>query len=283
MVNFKDYDIYKVRKKNKIRTIYSPRPKLKRIQKQVLSILTRNYYNLIPDCVHGFMLGKSIYSAVYPHMKNKYIMKFDFKDFFPSHTKKIITDKLITNINIKYNVANYIANLCCYNNEMVLGSVISPFITNLCMLEFDKQFNQWCQENNITYTRYADDIILSNNEFKFDRYQMYNIIYSILRLSNINYLKINYKKTKFGKRNLLGVNIHDNELSIPFKTRNHLRAILFTYGLTGIEFSDFDDSIKGYLSFIRYINKRQYEKLIKNYNKGLSFYLQKLEENNEKN
>ena len=261
------YNIYKIKTDNKIRIIYAPDPILKTIQSNVLKELTHRTSNMFPDCVHGFVKGKSINTAVEKHIGNKYIMTLDFKNFFPSHTREILFNKL--NTKLPNDQIHKLIDLCTYQDKMVLGSPLSPIITNLCMLEFDKQFNQWCQENNITYTRYADDIILSNNKSKFKTKTIIKVIYQILKDTNTDYLKLNMKKLKFGKNNLLGINItNKGKLSVSVKVRRQLRAILFNYGINKVDFDEIDDKTKGLLSFIRMINYKQYEKLIENYYKG---------------
>ena len=53
--------------------------------------------------------------------------------------------------------------LCTYNNHLPQGSPTSAYISNLVMKEFDDEIGSWCDENNISYTRYSDDMTFSGN------------------------------------------------------------------------------------------------------------------------
>ena len=65
-----------------IRLIESPKPRLKQLQRQILS----HILNKIPahESVHGFVRGRSIRSFVAPHVGKRVVLRMDLQDFFPS-------------------------------------------------------------------------------------------------------------------------------------------------------------------------------------------------------
>ena len=50
-------------------------------------------------------------------------------------------------------------------NNLVVGSVASPIISNCVMYEFDIRMSKLLESNKMNYTRYADDIVISSNQF----------------------------------------------------------------------------------------------------------------------
>ena len=53
--------------------------------------------------------------------------------------------------------------LCTYDNHLTQGSPTSAYISNLIMKEFDEEIGNWCNINDISYTRYSDDMTFSGS------------------------------------------------------------------------------------------------------------------------
>ena len=53
--------------------------------------------------------------------------------------------------------------LCTYNGFLPQGAPTSAYISNLVMKYFDDELGSWCEKNNISYTRYSDDMTFSGN------------------------------------------------------------------------------------------------------------------------
>lgn len=93
---------------------------------------------------------------------------------------------------VKY--AKLFTELCCYNDKLVQGAPTSPAISNIIMLDFDNRVESYCKENNISYTRYCDDITLSA-DFSLDR--TYHRIKKELQKAGF---KLNKRKNSFCKK-----------------------------------------------------------------------------------
>ena len=65
-----------------IRLIEAPKPRLKELQRQVLSRILES----VPPhaSVHGFLKGHSIKTFAAPHLGRRMILRMDLRDFFPS-------------------------------------------------------------------------------------------------------------------------------------------------------------------------------------------------------
>ena len=53
--------------------------------------------------------------------------------------------------------------LCTYNEFLPQGAPTSSYISNLVMRDFDEEIGSFCEKNNISYTRYSDDMTFSGN------------------------------------------------------------------------------------------------------------------------
>ena len=120
----KNYTMYKIKKKNgKYRTIYAPNPCLKHIQKQILMNILNN--KAISKYATAYHKGISIKENAIPHINKEVILKLDIKDFF--------------------------------------GNITFLDISNLVMKDFDNELGDWCNLNDISYTRYSDDMTFSGS------------------------------------------------------------------------------------------------------------------------
>jgi RNA-directed DNA polymerase len=55
-----------------------------------------------------------------------------------------------------------VIEVCTYNGFTAQGFPTSPMLANIVMRGFDKSIIEHCKDNNITYTRYADDLAFSS-------------------------------------------------------------------------------------------------------------------------
>jgi len=90
--------------------------------------------------------------------KNK-AQAFEFKCeeikavFIPSYCQETGYQSLFTRV----------IDLCTYNGFTAQGFPTSPMLANIVMRGFDKSMVKYCNENRITYTRYADDLSFSSS------------------------------------------------------------------------------------------------------------------------
>ncbi|TCP96190.1 retron-type reverse transcriptase [Cricetibacter osteomyelitidis] len=270
------YKVYQIPKRNskKKRTIAHPSKELKFIQRALNGILS----NILPvhEAVFSYKKEVSIKDNAQKHLKSQYLLKMDFKNFFPSITPEIFFDQLDKN-NISYSVEDreIISRLLFWKPSrykeylsLSIGAPSSPLISNFIMYSFDKKINDYCNNINVTYTRYADDITFTTNvrNILFD---IPNEIKKILLEEFSGKIIINNKKTIFSSkannRHVTGIRLtNDNKLSIGRNKKRVLSSKVHHYSLGKIN-DDEAKKLQGELAFTFYIEPEFESKLIKKY------------------
>lgn len=164
------YKVYTIPKKTGgKRVIAQPARETKYIQNWLID----NVFVALPVHERSMAYKKKIglMNNVLPHKNNKYLAKFDFKNFF--HSIKFLD--LVNHFNkylhhlLSEAEIQYIARVACIKERdsgslcLSVGAPSSPLLSNSFMFEFDSAIEEWCQKNKIIYTRYADDLTFSTN------------------------------------------------------------------------------------------------------------------------
>ncbi len=131
---------------------------------------------------YAYLKGKSTKMVAKKHLNNKYFLYLDIKSFFESINVEILKGKcdfLISN-NLKEKDLYDVIDSCRIpntNKGIAIGLIPSAILSNIYMNGFDQIIADYLNtlNNNITYTRYSDDILISSNT-KFDKDKIINII-----------------------------------------------------------------------------------------------------------
>ncbi|RAK44081.1 RNA-directed DNA polymerase [Macrococcus epidermidis] len=251
------------RRNDEYRELTIPTMALKNIQRWILDNIL--YKFSVHPCAKGFVPGKSIIDNAIPHINKKYVVKMDVKNFFPSISFKDVRI-LFLNLGYKIEVAIALANLCTYKNTLPQGSPTSPYIANLIFYKIDKRISGFCNKNNLTYTRYADDITISGKS---------NISFSIKIINQIltqNRFELNDKKTKVlkpGDRKIVTGIIVNEKLTIPKDFIRNVKRDLYYINRFGLlnhlnfisiaeDNSEYYlNSLSGKISFIKMVDYKQ--------------------------
>lgn len=188
------YHKIEIKNKNKKRTIYeiTTKSKIYMLQKNIVN----NFLNKVelPNCVNGFVTGLSYNTYLYEHINKKYYLKLDIKDFFGQITIDIIKDNLLEFVK-EDKIIDLIKEICTLKGIVPQGAVSSPSLSNLIFRRIDQRITKYCQKLEVTYTRYADDLLFSSDVIDFkEKKWFYRKIKYILRQYNF---ELNIEKNRF--------------------------------------------------------------------------------------
>ena len=240
----KHYKICSIKKRNgKKRTIYMPDYYLKNIQRNILKDFL--YDKKSSKYTTSYIKNKSIYDNAKEHINKKYIIKLDIKDFF-NNLSFIDVYNIYDSYGINKNISILLTYLSTYNDFLPQGSPTSAYLSNLILRKFDYEIGEYCKENNISYTRYSDDMTFSMNTLNKE-------IINIVRKKLYKYgLELNNNKIKivsnYFKQIVTGL-VVNKKVQVDIKYRKKIRQELYYINKYGL---------KSHLNRINITNKKQY-------------------------
>ena len=218
-----------------LREVAQPAREVKAIQRWLLKRLEP----LLPlhDAATAYRSGASIKKNAQRHIESDYLLKMDFRNFFPSILMTDIIRHLEIHCGQLYDPSaiKLIAYVCTWAPKrqgplrLCIGAPSSPFLSNSVMFAFDEQLAAAATSDGITYTRYADDLALSSR----GRGTLNNYPDLVAKLAgSLDYpqLELNERKTVFasraGRRVVTGVTLTvDRQTSIGRKRKREIRAM----------------------------------------------------------
>jgi RNA-directed DNA polymerase len=161
----KRYKRYLVQKRGKgkegqFREILHPSKNLKFIQRWLI----RHVFLMLPihESVFSYRDNISIRDNALHHRGNRYLLRIDFENFFPSLKTKDVSRLLKTTFPT-YSSEDYdfIASIVCKDGGLTIGAPSSPILSNALLYEIDCYWAEYAKRQEIVYTRYADDLYFS--------------------------------------------------------------------------------------------------------------------------
>jgi hypothetical protein len=214
----------------------------KRIMSEMLQSL-QSFAIYEHNAAYAYIQNRCTYDAVAVHQKtgNEWFLKLDLHDFFGSCNPAFIEQQLLKlpffNLLHPVNLRNFI-HFACLGDGLPQGSPLSPWITNQVMVEFDYKINKAIHQHGLTYTRYADDMLLSGKSKNAVRHAE-EIVKTILQNTP---LTINGDKTRvssiYGQNWNLGIMLNkDHNITIGYKKKERLRATIHQFCLNNANWS----------------------------------------------
>lgn len=150
------------------RLISQPTAELKLIQRWLVNSELASLP--VDDHATAYRKKRSIRDHVAPHVRSHFLLKLDFKDFFPSLTDRALRFRLAQDANYS-ELELFILTRLLFRKKrnetlyrLSIGAPSSPFISNYLLVDFDRRLSSYCYSNSLQYTRYADDIAISSNK-----------------------------------------------------------------------------------------------------------------------
>lgn len=132
------------------------------VQKEILEMLKELELE-ISDCAMAFQKSKSILDNAEAHFGNAYLIHYDLRDFFDTIFSGRVKAELLKRT-FDTDSVKFILKWCLFKGHLPQGAPTSPFLSNLVCENLDKRFSALAEKIGATYTRYADDIVISGDE-----------------------------------------------------------------------------------------------------------------------
>ena len=214
------YQIFKIKKKpDSYRVIYAPVDYYKKFLKGVIPTLKAIYdENVIYDCDHAFLSGRSCITNAKEHIGNRFVLSLDIEDFFDSIR--------IENIQ-KYFPDQKLLDFILVDKRVVQGFPTSPYLANISMIDADFRITMFLKKMDLKakYTRYADDLYISFSK-KEDGKQVIEVVSSILKELGF---RLNDSKTTIydkekGRAIITGIGVSMEKIYPTRRTLKKIRA-----------------------------------------------------------
>lgn len=151
------------------RKIENPLPALKKVQRKMNDYLQGGYYLYRTASAYGFLTNpvddpsvRHILSNAQVHIGCEWLVNVDVKDFFHLILEERI-QQLFTSERFKFpaSLGKVLTGLCCYKGRLPMGAPTSPILSNIVCIEMDHALEKFADDQQMKYTRYADDITFS--------------------------------------------------------------------------------------------------------------------------
>lgn len=256
------YKVYKIPKRTSgHRVIAQPSRELKNYQRVFLLLYSLN----IHDAAFAYREGLSIKDNANKHKRNHYLLKLDLENFFnsitsdlfwkvwkkhyaiPSDEEKVLMERLLFWSPSKSSSGKLILSI---------GAPSSPMLSNFFMYQFDVAISELCSSQDITYTRYADDLTFStkHKEILFD---LPKLVAKKLQEHFGDALNVNRRKTVFSSkghnRHVTGITLDNTgNLSLGRERKRYIKHLIHQYQLGKLDKKDVYH-LKGLLAFANHI------------------------------
>jgi hypothetical protein len=274
--------------------------------RKIYSVESDNYKNVLKifntflkgiyvpiNSVQGFVPKRSIRTNAAQHLGKKAILSVDLKHFYESITCEMV-EMALTSVGFRDIISKILSKLLTLEGKLVQGYTTSPIVANLVSKKMDSDINDFLKqfEQDITYTRYADDLYFSSNQNLPEIKDIEKIIHS-------NGFELNQSKTKVMKRGrkqyVTGLTVFDDIMPrISKKVKRNLRLEVYFINKLGYHkhilrklnysFKEYNDDplirqeteseiqncksrILGWINFINSVEKEASRKLYNNLHK----------------
>lgn len=231
------YETFYIPKKSGgLREINAPDAELMQLLKDIKTFIEQDLNIKTHNAAFAYVAKRSIKKALEVHQQwhSEWFLKLDIKDFFTNCKKDWIVTQLqkLTDF-AKWDSTEFltemvkVATLETLDYGLPQGTPLSPTLTNLCFIPIDHAIQRYCAANNLIYTRYADDILISC-KLGFDWHKVEANVAQILQENNF---EIKHEKTRYGSsagRNWnLGLMLNkDNNITLGHKQNQRNRAMI---------------------------------------------------------
>jgi RNA-directed DNA polymerase len=179
-------------KRGGVRLVAAPKPRLKEIQRRLLRHVGNGIR--LHDAAHGCVRGRSVRTAVAPHVGAHVVIRLDLESFFPTISAARVRGQLMA-LGLDPTIAELVTGLCttavpvrvwrdvprptdvaALDGHARLGGLLrvphipqgaptSPALANAVAFGLDRRLYALAERFGARYTRYVDDLTFSGHSF----------------------------------------------------------------------------------------------------------------------
>ncbi|MEF8714722.1 MAG: retron St85 family RNA-directed DNA polymerase [Accumulibacter sp.] len=230
------YKLFEIPKKSGgMREVAQPAREVKAIQRWIIREIGPSLP--VHTCAMAYRDGLSILQNAEAHAASRFMLKLDFTNFFPSILRSDLELHLERHCSgtLDAGARKLVAHVSCWARRrqpplrLCIGAPSSPLMSNSILFEFDSRIADVCAQEDVVYTRYADDITISSRDRgKIDRYE--EIVRSVIKNLQYPHLTLNETKTvrasRAGKRVVTGLVLTpEGQVSLGRDRKRLIRAM----------------------------------------------------------
>ena len=273
---------YIPKKRTGQRRIYHPSKETKLLQYAATDLLISALpvHNAAVGFIPGLQSPLKFNAARHSH--NPYLLRVDFKDFFPSIRPAdlvVALDMAQAKLQVDLNKDDleFLERIIFVKYPdgtigLPIGAPTSPIVSNAVMLPLDTSIQALADLHDVVYTRYADDLIFSTTVRGVSETLLADLV-ELLGASKGPRVTLNDAKTCFMSRNcrraVTGLIITpDGEISIGRKNKRMLKALLCQseHGTIDAKAASY---LQGYLAFLLDVEPTYFNRLVLKYGSGV--------------
>lgn len=263
------------------RKIYRPNKKLKAYH-AFLNTFLCEHLDLNDRVVYSYRKGINPHQAVGAHALGRAFFQTDIVNFFGSIDRDMVRSTIIDR-GIRIPIADVqahlerILDLTTVDGRLPVGFSTSPLISNACLTGFDDELEAHCLRAGLTYTRYADDVVISAQSREVLK-DVGSTVSELLTRHSKGKLLLNPSKSKLTtvgrKVKVLGMIITPSgQVTVDMELKKRIEVLLHFYIRNREKFLDAVqndmkagvEQLGGYVNYINAADKPYLEKLRKKY------------------
>lgn len=200
------------------RTVVCPTEQEKIALRQHLGALAAKCHS---ESAEGFLPGHNPVTNALRHIGRRYTLSFDLSNYFDS----ITADKMVGKLS-QAEMEACIIDPGDGKRRACQGLPTSPAISNIAGMDIDAAIRKMLAKRHldVVYTRYADDLTFSYDDFAATAVLREQIPQIVSRCGyKINERKTRLQDARFGRREITGVSVAE-DVQVPRRIRRRLRA-----------------------------------------------------------
>jgi len=237
-----EYKVYEIPKRggSGTRTIHYPSKRLKAFQRWLLTHVIEKLP--VHPAAAAYQKNRSIFDNARIHENSRYLLRMDFKDFFPSISQvdlaRYISDRAALFAAWTPNDIDVFCKLVCRKAVLTIGAPTSPALSNAICYDLDVDLRALSEKKQVRYSRYADDLFFSTSQPNVLSEVQQGVSDVISTVKFPSSLKINSSKTRYsskrGARRVTGIVLgSDGRAHVGRDFKRKVRSLVHKYDSLG--------------------------------------------------